>query len=324
MPRKPRVLLTEPVFEEVISLLQNHTDLVIGKRGEFNNAQSLASAVKNIDGLLCMLSNPVTADVINEAKNLNVIANYAVGYNNIDISATHSQGIKVANTPGVLTETTAEGTFALLLAVSRRLNEAENALRAGRFDGWHPTGFLGTELSGKSLGIVGMGRIGTAFARLARAFGMQILYHNRNRINTNTERELQARFVVNLDELVSQSDVLSLHCPLTSETHHLINEKMLRIMKPGSILLNASRGPVVDEAALAAVLHQGGIRGAGLDVYENEPQIHPDLLTAPGAVLLPHITSATYETRLKMGMLAAGAVLHVLCNLDMPCYFVED
>lgn len=323
MSEKPSVLITEPVFDEVHTLLQKHLNLTIGNRGEFNDAKKLSEVISNYDGLISMLSNPVDATVINKGSKLKIIANYAVGFNNIDVNAASSKGIKVANTPDVLTETTAEGAFALLLAVARRLTEAEQSLRNGEFDGWNPNGFIGFDLTGKKLGILGMGRIGLAFAKRASCFGLEILYTNRNQINPDIERELNATFIPDARDLAKQSDIISIHCPLTPETHHLVNSDFLSLMKAGSIIINTARGAIIDEKALAESLHKRHLWGAGLDVFEHEPIVHPLLLKAPNTVLLPHVTSATHKTRLSMGMLAAGAILNELVGLDMECHFVN-
>ncbi len=322
MPSKPRVLLTEPVFDEVIGWLAEHTDLTTGMRGEFNSESALSGVIGEYDGLLSMLSNPVTENVLKKAKNLKIVANYAVGVNNIDVEACQKRGIKVANTPGVLTDATADGTLALMLSAVRNIPQAEKFLRDDKFDGWHPTGFLGMELRGRTLGIIGMGRIGRAVAARCRSFGMEIVYHNRNRLDSKLEKTLNARYISDPLELASVSDIVSLHCPLTDETHHIIDKRFLEKMGADSWLINAARGPVVDEAALADALHNKTIAGAGIDVFEHEPEIHPRLLSAPNAVLVPHITSATRTTRLKMGLLAAGGILNTLCGMDHECNFV--
>jgi glyoxylate reductase len=312
MNRTRRILITEPIVPAVMEKLSARYDVTIGQRGYYNIKENLLNDLPEYDAVLCMLSNPLDGDVIKSAKRLQIIANNAVGYNNIDVDAAREAGILVANTPDVLTDATADGTFALLLAVARRIPEAERALRRGEFDGWNPTGFLGMELRGKTLGIIGMGRIGTGVARRARAFGMKIAYHNRSRADHATETELEAEFVDSVPALCRLSDIISLHCPLTAETKHLMNGKMLTNMKNTAILINAARGPVVDEAALAAALQSGIIAGAGLDVYEHEPEVHPDLPALENCVLLPHITSATHETREAMGHLAADAIIGVL------------
>jgi glyoxylate reductase len=312
MPRQKRILITEPIMESVIEKLRDRFDVTVGTRGLYNLKENLIRDLPGYDALLCMLSNPVDRDVIFSGDKLQIIAVNAVGFNNIDVNAAKEADVAVANTPDVLTEATADGTFALLLSAIRRIPEAERALRGGSFDGWDPKGFLGMELGDKTLGIVGLGRIGAAVARRARAFGMQIVYHNRTKADRSLELELSANYEKQIENLVSISDIISLHCPLTEETRHLFDAPMLGKMKKTAYLINASRGPVVDEAALAAALANGTIAGAGLDVYEFEPRVHPDLMALENCVLLPHITSATVETREAMGHLAADAIIGVL------------
>lgn len=307
-----KVLLTEPIVQEVIDYLGEHTEVTVGERGAYNSEEALKEAVGKYDALLSMLSNPVTEKVLKAGSDrLKIVANHAVGYNNIDIEAAEALGISVANTPDVLTESTADCTLALMLAVARKICEAQSYLREGHFDGWEPLGFLGMELNGRTLGILGMGRIGQAVARRAKAFGMNILYHNRTPLDRKSEKELSANYAENVGELARNSDILSLNCPLTEETYHSINASILQVMPDHSILINTARGPVVDEQALAEALHQGVIAGAGLDVFEEEPKVHPKLLSAPRCVLTPHIASATDETRKAIGMLAANAILGI-------------
>lgn len=307
-----KILVTEPIPESVISYLETHATVHVGNKNEFQDVENLRNAISDYDALLCMLSNPVSKSVLETGKNLKIVANFAVGYNNIDVEAAKVLGIKVANTPDVLTEACGDFAMGLLMAVSRKFNIAEQYLREGKFSGWEPLGFLGMELRGKTLGIVGMGRIGQAFAQRASAFGMKIAYHNRKPLPTDIEEQLAASYVSTLEELATISDVLSLNCPLTDDTHHLINKRVLERMPEHSILINISRGPVVDEEALADALHQKKIAGAGIDVFECEPNVHPKLLTAPNCVLLPHIASATFETRKEIGMLASKAIVSVL------------
>lgn len=306
------ILVTEPIPEKVISYLRDFGTVTIGEAGAYQTQEQLVSDIPAYDGLLCMLSNPVTEAVLKAGTNLKVVANFAVGYNNIDVETAQNLSIKVANTPDVLTEACGDFAMGLLLATTRHFYQAEKYLRDGQFEGWEPLGFLGPELRGKSLGIVGMGRIGQAFARRAKAFGMKIYYHNRSRINAELEKELGARFFENLDDLAKKADVLSLNCPLTPQTHHLVDGRLLSLMPKHSVLINISRGPVVDEAALADALHSRTIYAAGLDVFEKEPNVHPKLLTAPNCTMLPHIASATFETRDAIGMLAAKAIVQVL------------
>ncbi|MDX1672293.1 MAG: D-glycerate dehydrogenase [Balneolaceae bacterium] len=306
------ILITEPIVEEVIEKLREQYEVTVGERGRYNDEKNLVQDIPGYHGLLSMLSNPVTGKVIKAGTDLQVIANHAVGYNNIDLEAANRSGIQVANTPDVLTESTADFAMALLLATARKLCEAQEYLRDGRFEGWEPLGFLGRELSGSTMGILGMGRIGTAVARRARGFNMDILYKNRSRASRETEQELGARYVDSVVKLARSSDVLSLNCPLTDETHHIIDAEILQQMKPTSLIINTARGAVIDEAALAAALHEEEIAGAGLDVFEEEPEVHPDLLTAPNCVITPHIASATHQTRTDIGMLAADAIIGVL------------
>lgn len=307
-----KILVTEPIPESALSLLRQAGHVTVGDKGVYNNEENLIRDLGEFNALLCMLSTPVTEKVLQFAKKLRIVANFAVGYNNIDVAAAHKLGIHVANTPGVLTEACGDFAMGLLLALSRRFNEAEIYLREGKFKGWEPLGFLGMELRGKTLGIIGMGRIGQALASRALAFGMSIAYYNRTRLPEETEKKLNAVYVDSHLELARISDVVSLNCPLTDETHHLVNEEFLAAMQPHALLINIARGAVIDEAALAKALHNKSIAGAGLDVYEFEPEIHPDLLTAPNALLLPHIASATFETRDAIGQLAAQAIVSVL------------
>jgi len=307
-----KILITEPVVNSVIDRLNNFADVSVAEKGTYTNEHKLAEDIAGFDALLCMLSNPVTKKVLEHANRLKIIANYAVGYNNINVDEAQRRNIKVANTPDVLTEACGDFAMGLLLAVSRKFTEAETYLREGKFNGWEPVGFLGMELKERTLGIVGMGRIGQAFAKRAKAFGLNIQYHNRNRVDKKIEQELQATFVDNLYDLLNTSDIISLNCPLTSETYHLIGQKELKMMKKSALLINISRGAVVDEEALAEALHNKTIAGAGLDVFEHEPKVHPLLLTAPNCTLLPHIASATHKTRKAIGMLAADAIIAVL------------
>ncbi len=312
----PSILITEPIPENVIAYLQDFAEITVGQKGTYQSEEALIEAISTFDGLLCMLSTPVTQKVLEAGKELKVVANFAVGYDNIDVSAAHDLGIKVANTPDVLTEACGDYAMGLLLALSRKFKEAEQYLREGKFEGWEPLGFLGMELRDRTLGIIGMGRIGQAFAHRARAFGMNIIYHNRSRIEPDIEQELGAKYISDHKDLARQSDVLSLNCPLTKETHHLVDKELLNLMPDHALLVNISRGAVIDEAALADALHNKIIAGAALDVFEDEPKVHPKLLTAPNTLLLPHIASATHRTREKIGMLAAKAIISVLKGIS--------
>ena len=275
----------------------------------------LLDAVRGVSGILSTATEKVDGEVMDAAgEALRVVANMAVGYDNVDVEAAAERGVVVTNTPGVLDETTADVAFMLLLAAARRLGEGERLLRAGRWEWWGPKQLMGRDVWGKRLGIVGFGRIGQAVARRARGFGMEVLYHNRSR-KEEAEQELGARYV-EFDELLETVDFVSVHTPLTDETHHLIGPKELGRMKPTAVLVNTSRGPVVDEAALADALAAGRIFAAGLDVYEEEPKVHPKLLELENVVLAPHIGSASVETRDRMAALAAENLAAVLRGED--------
>jgi glyoxylate reductase len=307
-----RVLITEPIISSVIERLNSYYQVDVGQRGRYNNEQALVEDIPKYDALLPMLSNPITESVIKAGEKLQIVANHAVGYNNIDLVAAQKNNVYVANTPGVLTDSCAEFTIGMMLAVARRYYEAQQYLLDGKFNNWEPLGFLGKELKGSTLGIIGMGRIGTGVAKRAHAFGMDILYHNRSKVSKDIEEELEATFCSDINELAKQADFITLHCPLTDETHHLIDAEILTLMKNDAILINTSRGPVVDEAALAEALHEGTIGGAGVDVFEKEPEVHPKLKNAPNCLLTPHMASASHQTREDIGMLAANAIIGIL------------
>ena len=271
----------------------------------------LLEAASGAEGVLSTVTEKIDGTFMDAAgEGLKVIANMAVGYDNVDVEAAKARGVVVTNTPGVLDETTADVAFMLLLAAARRLGESERVLRAGRWEWWGPKLFMGPDVWGKKLGIVGLGRIGKAVARRARGFDMEILYYNRSR-REEAEEELGASYL-ELDELLETADFITLHTPLTDETRHLIDAPELERMKPEAVLVNTSRGPVVDEAALADALAEGRIFAAGLDVYEEEPKVHPKLLELENVVLAPHIGSGSIETRVKMAVLAAENLAAVL------------
>jgi glyoxylate reductase len=261
-------------------------------------------------GLICQIVDAVDDEVLG-SEGLRVVANVAVGYNNIDIAAARRRGIAVTNTPDVLTETTADFAWALLMAAARRVVEADRFVRAGRWKTWDYNLLLGADIHGKTLGVLGFGRIGRAVARRARGFGMRILYSDAVRVDPQVERELGALFTA-VPDLLAQSDFVSLHTPLLPETRHLIDERALRGMKKSAILVNAARGPIVDEAALVRALTEGWIAGAGLDVFEREPEVHPGLLALENVALAPHIASASSQTRVDMAVLAVRNCLAVL------------
>jgi glyoxylate reductase len=269
----------------------------------------LAEAVgAGVDGLVCLLTERIDAGVLAAGKGrLRVVANVAVGFDNIDVEAATAAGVVVCNTPGILDETTADLTFLLVLAAARRTSEAEAVLRSGRWTGFHIEEFLGRDVHGATLGLVGYGRIGRAVARRAEGFAMEVVHHTRTPTG-------EPGWIGDLHELLARSDIVSLHVPLTSQTHHLIGRRELAAMKPTAALVNTARGPVVDEEALAEALETGVIAAAGLDVFEAEPAVHPRLLAAPGAVLLPHIGSATVATRTAMARLASASARAVLAG----------
>jgi glyoxylate reductase len=281
--------------------------------------EELLRQVPGAAGILCTLADRIDAPLMDAAgPGLKAVSNYAVGVNNVDVAEAGRRGIRVCNTPDVLTQATADLGFALLLAAARKFSDAESALRAGKFSGWDPWGFLGVPVYGGTLGIVGMGKIGSAIAVRAGGFGMRILYCNRRPLSPDRERTLRAEYR-ELDDLLSESDFVVLCVPLTPETKRLINGERLGRMKPTAVLVNISRGEVVDEGALAKALAEERIFAAGLDVYEKEPAVHPDLLAGPSAVLLPHLGSATIETRERMGRLATENLLAVLAGAEPPC-----
>ena len=264
----------------------------------------LIREVKGRDGILCILTDKMDKAVFDSADKAKIFANYAVGYNNIDIEEANSRGIAVTNTPGVLTDATADLAWSLLFSTARKVVESDQYLRQGKFLGWGPMHFLGMDISHKTLGVIGLGRIGKAFAARAAGFNMKILYYARRR-----DEEFESAYgpgaeKVNLDDLLKRSDYVAIHLPLTPDTIHFIGERELRLMKPTAILINSARGPIVDENALVKALKENWIWGAGLDVYEEEPNVHPELLSLPNTTLLPHIGSATTQTRTKMGLMA--------------------
>jgi glyoxylate reductase len=277
----------------------------------------LLAAVAGASALVSLLSDRVDAELLDAGgPRLKVVANFAVGHDNIDVAECTRRGIVVTNTPDVLTDATADHAFALLLAVARRVREGDELVRSGAWTGWEPAQLLGRQVSGSVLGIVGMGRIGAAVAARGRAFGMRVIYHNR-RPAPETERATGASLVT-LEELLSTSDFVSLHCPLTPETHHLLDAAALAVMKPTAVLVNTARGAIVDEAALAEALATGALWGAGLDVFEHEPRVTPGLSALTNVVLAPHTGSATGTVRDEMARLCAEAVVTVLSGATPP------
>lgn len=289
-------------LHETFDLKVNPEDRALGKA-------EIIAGIKDAEALICLLTDTIDREVISSAKNLKVISCYSVGFNNIDLEAASEFGIAVCNTAGVLTESTADLTWALIMATCRRISESERYLREGKFKAWEPLLMVGQDVHGKTLGILGMGRIGQAVAKRAIGFDMRIIYHNGGLEVGSLPFDAQE---VNLETLLRESDILSLHTPLTPETRHLIGRAQLALMKPTSVLINTARGAIVDEAELIKALQEKRIFGAGFDVYEQEPYLPPELLALENVVLLPHIGSASIETRTNMGLMAAENALAVL------------
>jgi glyoxylate reductase len=298
-----RVFITQPIPEPGPALVAACADAVEqNKEDRILSIDELRAKVAGCDGVLCLLTDRIDASVLDAAKGCRVFANMAVGYNNVDVRAATERGIMVTNTPGVLTEATADLTWTLILSIARRVVEGDHEMRNGRFPGWGPLYMLGGDITGRTLGLIGPGRIATAVAERARGFQMAILYAGRR---ANPELDALGARWTPLDELLAASDFVSLHTPLTPETRHLIDARALGLMKPTAYLINTARGPVVDEAALVDALRSGRIAGAGLDVYEDEPKMAPGLAECPNTVLLPHVGSATFATRSAMARIAA-------------------
>ncbi len=309
---RPKVFVTREIPERGLSKIRDHFEVDLWKDEAPPPKDVIIERVRDADALVSLLTDPIDAEIFDAAPKLRIVSQYAVGYDNIDIGEATKRGIYVTNTPGVLTETVADFTFALMLAVARRVVEADKYVREGRWKvAWHPLMMLGSDVYGRTLGIVGMGRIGSAVARRAKGFGMRILYYDSVR-REELERELGAEFA-DLDRLLEESNYVSLHVPLTPETYHLIGEEQLRKMKPTAFLINTARGKVVDQKALYRALKEGWIAGAGLDVFEQEP-IPPDdpLLKLDNVVLAPHAASASHETRSRMAEMVAENLIAFL------------
>ncbi|RDV12703.1 D-glycerate dehydrogenase [Arthrobacter sp. RT-1] len=313
-----RVVVTGRVPETALEKLRAEHDVDAWSGPESIGREELLRRVAGADAVLSLLTERIDAELLDAAgPQLKVVANVAVGYDNIDVPACTARGIVATNTPGVLTEATADIAFGLILSATRRLGEGERLIRSGQAWKWGMFFLLGSSLQGKTLGIVGMGGIGQATARRAKAFGMEIVYQSRSEIDPRVAAELGARRL-ELDELLATSDIVSLHCPYGPATHHLIGAGQFAAMKDSAYLINTARGPIVDEAALVAALRDGQIAGAGLDVFEKEPSVHPGLLELDNVVLVPHLGSATVETRTAMAMLAADNALAVLSGERPP------
>ena len=317
MKAKPRLLVTRVLPEPGMKLLERHFVLDVNRQERVLPPARLAKRLEDKDGLVCLLTDRIDRRVIGRAPCLKIIANYAVGYDNIDVAEASARRIAVTNTPDALTETTADLAFGLILAVGRRIVEADRLLRRGGFKGWAPEFMLGRDIHGKILGIIGMGRIGRAVARRARGFDMRVVYTDARRLPVAEERTLRAAYRP-LGRLLEASDFVSIHAPLNARTRHLISQPELRRMKPTAFLVNTARGPIVDEKALVRALEQGWIAGCALDVYENEPAVNAGLRRLDNTVLVPHIGSASVETRTKMALMAAANVIAVLIEGRRP------
>lgn len=305
---KPKVFLTRELPSAVMERLEEVAELTFNPEDRVLSKDEIVEGVKGKDALLCLLTDSIDKEVLSANPDLKIVANYAVGYNNIDVQAAAEMGISVSNTPGVLTETSADLAFALIMAVSRRVVEADVYLRTGQWGGWGPLQFLGPDVHGATLGIVGLGRIGKAVAQRAKGFGMKVIYWNRTRLSRE-EEEKEGWIYLPLEELLKTADFVSLHVAYSSDTHHLIGPEELRLMKPEAVLINTARGAVVNEKALVEALKEGQIWGAGLDVFEHEPAVERELLTMKNVVLLPHLGSASVATRTKMGMMTIENIL---------------
>ena len=300
--KRPVVVVTRKLPDAVETRMMELFDARLNVDDTPMSAEQLTEAVRTVDVLVPTVTDRIDKQLLSAAgPKLKLIANFGTGVDHIDLVAAREAGIGVTNTPGVLTEDTADMTMALILAVPRRIGEGERLLRAGEWTGWSPNFMLGRRIWGKRLGIVGMGRIGTAVARRARGFGLSIHYHNRHRVHEDIENELEATYWESLDQMLARMDIISVNCPHTPATFHLLSARQLKLIRPHAYIVNTARGEVIDEAALTRMLRAGEIAGAGLDVFEHEPAVNPKLLALDSVVLLPHMSSATIEGRIDMG-----------------------
>ncbi len=311
-----KIFVTRKIPEPGLDILRKHHKVEINPYDRVLSKADIIQGLKGKNGLLCLLTDLIDEEVLNSEPKLKMISNYAVGYDNIDVKAATKRGIIVSNTPDILTDTTADMAWALLLSVARRIVEADKFTRQGKFKGWAPMLMHGQDITGKTLGVIGTGRIGTAFALKSKGFKMNVLYYDQVK-NKQLEEELFAK-KVELDRLLKESDFISVHIPLLPVTYHLINEKQLKMMKKTAILINTARGPIIDEQALIKALKNNWIFGAGLDVYEHEPEINKEFFNIKNIVLQPHSASATKETRTKMAIMAAENMIAGLNGMIPP------
>ena len=314
---RPKVLVTREVFDETLEFLSERCDVDSNQEDVALAPDALAKRLHDKDGVICSLTDRIDAAVIGAAARLKVVSNIAVGYNNIDVPACTARGIMATNTPGVLDDSTADLAWTLILGAARRVTEVERYIRQGDWTGWRLKQWLGTDVHHATLGIVGMGRIGQAIAKRARGFDMRVLYHNRKRVSEAIERDLNTSFA-SLDELLRESDFVVLQVPYSPETHHMIGTSQLAKMKRTAVLINSTRGGVVDDAALIEALKSGTIRAAGLDVFENEPKLNPGFMALDNVVLTPHVGSSTEDTRRAMAMTAAKNAVAALTGGTPP------
>jgi len=301
-PQKPLVIVTRKLPDAIETRMMELFDTRLNLADQPLSPAELVEAMKQADVLVPTVTDRIDASILSQAgPRLKLIASFGTGVDHIDLKTARQRGVIVTNTPGVLTEDTADMTMALILAVPRRLAEGERLVRSGKWTGWGPTSMLGHRIWGKRLGIIGMGRIGTAVARRARGFGLAVHYHNRRRVHADLEAELEATYWESLDQMLARMDIVSINCPHTPATYHLLSARRLKLLQPHAYIVNTSRGEVVDENALARMIERGEIAGAGLDVFEHEPAINPKLLRLDSVVLLPHMGSATLEGRMDMG-----------------------
>ena len=301
-PKKPHVIVTRKLPDAIETRMMELFDTRLNTDDKPMTQAQLIEAIKTADVLVPTVTDRIDARVLSQAgPKLRLIASFGTGVDHIDLDTARQRGVVVTNTPGVLTEDTADMTMALILAVARRVGEGERLVRAAKWTGWAPTAMLGARIWGKRLGIIGMGRIGQAVARRARGFGMAVHYHNRRRLHADIEKPLEATYWESLDQMLARMDIVSVNCPHTPATYHLLSARRLKLMRPSVILVNTARGEVVDENALTRMLRAGELAGAGLDVFEHEPAINPKLVELDKVVLLPHMGSATLEGRIEMG-----------------------
>lgn len=316
MTEKPKIFLTRELPPDSMAMLRAQSVLTMNNDDRCLEKDEIIAGVREVDGLLCLLTDTIDDEILAANPNLKVVANFAVGFNNIDVAAATKRRIPVTNTPGVLTETTADMAFALLMAAARRVAEGDRFVRTRAWQGWGPLQFLGADVTAATLGLVGLGRIGRAMISRAKGFDMRVIYWNRTRLSPDEEASLGITYC-EMDGLLQESDFVSLHVALNDETRHLIGPQQLSLMKSTACIVNTARGPVIDEKALVEALQGGTIAAAGLDVYEQEPQLEPELYDLPNAVIVPHLGSATIGTRTKMGNMAAENCL-AACRGERP------